>query len=62
MSFMDKIKLEVESLKRSKKSSLEITAELNDFMIKLLRKKILREKGILGRKELVKELRKLTSE
>ena len=59
---MDKIKLEVESLKRSKKSSLEISAELNDFMIKLLRKKILREEGILGRKELVKELRKLTSE
>ena len=59
---MDKIELEVKSLKRSKKSSLKITAELNDFMIKLLRKKILREKGRLGRKELIKELRKLTSE
>jgi len=59
---MDKIELEVKSLKRSKKTSLEITAELNDFMIKLLRKKILREKGRLGRKELIKELRKLTSE
>lgn len=56
----EKVLLELEGLKRSKKSSLEIACELNEFMIKLLTQKILKEKKYKNKKKIIEELRKLT--
>ncbi len=56
----EKILLELEGLKRSKKSSLEITSELNEAMLKLLTQKISKKKKGFNKKKLIEELRKLT--
>ena len=56
----EKILLELEGLKRTRKDPLKITSELNKTMIKILSEKILRERKGLNREELIRELRNLT--
>jgi hypothetical protein len=56
----EKILLEIEGLKRTKKDPLKITAELNAAMLKILSQKIMAERKNLTKDEFLKELRNMT--
>ena len=54
----EKIILDLEGLKRTKLSNLEITSELNDALIEIFIQQIKRKKPSIRKKELMKELRR----
>lgn len=56
----EKVELELEGLRKSNLSSLEISAQLNDALVKLLLQKIKRKK--MSKKKQIEELRKILFE